>query len=259
MKARGLIFNTLAWFMLVLFLLSILAIFKDARLKNHILTAHGSSHLIETDSSFGDIDVDCRSEAILVLSDLNEFLGGFDKLVIHNDSSLRRGLSNGKYIKIRCINDKSEYRSVLIHEIAHVVDISYLNGAGNDLSGFDDFGVPVLADDPSVEFYNISWLSNSDHLPGVSKYDFVSEYAASDPFEDFAESFLMYYRHGEVFRYLAYTQDNDRLKRKYEFIRDEVFGGREFNKGKQMSFGALYLLNFEYSPVFDMTKLFNLV
>ena len=187
-------------------------------------------------------------------------MGGFKKLVIHTDKSKRRGLSNGELIYIRCLENEEEFKNVLIHEIGHVVDLTYLNGSSEAKnSNFHDFGDPVKTDDSSASYYKISWHDTDSHKHGAHKHDFVSKYGATDPFEDFAETFLMYVRYGEFFRYLAFGKDNVDLQKKYMFMKAEVFEGKEFNLDRSLDLSGLRFLRHNYAPVFDMTKMHNLV
>lgn len=57
----------------------------------------------------------------------------------------------------------------------------------------------------------------------MSSISFVSGYAATNQYEDFAETFTMYVFHNREL--LNRTADSDALKQKYEFLRDRVFKG----------------------------------
>lgn len=141
----------------------------------------------------------------------------------------RRGLGGGSTIILRCSNvtDK-ELMSVLVHEIGHTVDTGLISGtmwAGK--SEFMDGNNPVYKNDLSVHFYRISWKDESTQKKGVTKQDFVTGYAMSDPFEDFAESYNYYLLHGKQFKEMA--QENTSLLRKYLYIKYFVFKGEEFD------------------------------
>jgi hypothetical protein len=221
---------------------------------------HGSEKIRISEKFDGSAPLEqCIESTDRILSEFDELLDGLTKLVIHTDTSKRRGLSDGKIIYIRCLEDSVEFENVLIHEVGHVVDLSYLKGTQSSKdSSFDDFGSPVKMNDPSQVYYGVSWQStsvkNTHSLNG-----FVSMYSQSDPFEDFAETFLMYVRHGEIFRYLAFTQNDIDLKKKYVFIKTEVFNGKEFQLGSSLGLNLLRNLRDNYTPVFDMTKMHNLV
>ncbi len=117
-----------------------------------------------------------------------------------------------------------------MHELGHIVDLGKMNSSGRaEESEFYDGGQPIYEDDVSLEFYRISWASSTSMRADASELDFVSEYAATDVFEDFAESYAFYVLQGGEFGELAET--NVALARKYQFIRDNVFAGVEFDLG----------------------------
>ncbi|MBI5412798.1 hypothetical protein HZA42_00440 [Candidatus Peregrinibacteria bacterium] len=140
----------------------------------------------------------------------------------------RRGLGGSGSIVLRCLNvTDAELVSVFTHEMGHIVDGSYLEGsADGSASGFFDFDEPVKIDDPSSEFYKISWDSESKVKDDAVDLDFVSLYAMSDPFEDFAETYAYFRLHGPEFRKLL--NSSSMLQEKYEFMKNDVFGGEEF-------------------------------
>lgn len=140
----------------------------------------------------------------------------------------RRGLGGDGSIVLRCLNvTNAELVSVFTHEMGHIADGSYLKGsADGSKSGFYDFDEPVKTDDPSSKFYQISWNSESEMKDDAVDLDFVSLYAMSDPFEDFAETYAYFRLHGPEFRKLL--DSSSMLREKYEFMKNEVFGGEEF-------------------------------
>ena len=145
----------------------------------------------------------------------------------------RRGLGGDGAIILRCLNvTDEELSSVLVHEVGHLVDGGFLAGRDQfNQSGFYDFEDPVLADDPSSAFYRISWINNKILQPSATELDFVSTYAVTDPFEDFAETYTYYRLHGPEFRTLA--EFNQVLKQKYEFMKSFVFFGKEYGMAAQ--------------------------
>lgn len=156
------------------------------------------------------------------------FLQELETFEVFDDMSKPRALAGEHSLYFRSdLFSLPEAERVIIHEFGHIVDLGGLQSADfSQKSVFVDGHIPLFTDDPSVAFYQISWEGNDQWSRGTSKKDFVSGYAATDPFEDFAESFLFYQREGETFRTLA--QRNDRLQKKYRFFRDQVFGGKEF-------------------------------
>lgn len=139
----------------------------------------------------------------------------------------RRGLGGGNSIILRCnsVMDE-ELSSVLVHEIGHLVDDTFLFGTSGIGSGFYDFETPIYTDDPSLYFYKISWSSEKIQRQNSTSLDFVSLYAATDPFEDFAETYTYFRFHGPEFRHLV--KFNSALRQKYDFMKNYVFYGQEF-------------------------------
>jgi hypothetical protein len=143
------------------------------------------------------------------------------------DEVAKRGQGGGNTVKVRCVNvSEDELVSVLIHEVGHVVDTGLIDANDGSDSTFTDGDYPVSSDDKSVDFYSVSWIANNEFQDSTSSYSFVSEYAMTDPFEDFAESYLYYVLHGESFRRLALV--NSQIDAKYDFLRDYVFDGVEY-------------------------------
>ena len=211
-----------------------------------------------TDPEFDTTE--CASAAASILEGFSEFLDGFEFVSIHDDSTLRRGLSNGPQVYMLCMQDTEEFSNVLVHELGHTIDLMHMEGS--DLYGrssFMDFDDPVWSNDPSVKFYNISWVNESEIKSEANRRDFVSGYAMTDPFEDFAETFAMYVEYGEIFRFLIENEENSLLKDKYFFMKYVVFEGEEFGLDKEISLDAIKYFWTGTSDLFDVTKLHNLV
>lgn len=219
------------------------------------------SDYISFDMTDTSLDVSgCAESASNVLEGFKQFLNDFEFVSIHDDANLRRGLSNGPQVYMQCLDDIEEFSNVLIHELGHTVDLLYLDGTEADgKSDFYDFDDPVWKNDPSVKYYTISWINESEMNPEVGRKDFVSGYAMTDPFEDFAETFAMYVKYGEIFRFLIAKEDNEVLRSKYFFMKYVVFEGEEFGLDKEISFDAVQLFWSGSSDLFDVTKLHNLV
>ncbi len=102
----------------------------------------------------------------------------------------------------------SEVSKVLVHEIGHMIDIYSLRKT-------------LKKSDISEEFYQISWKDPSTIKAWVPQSSFVSGYASSNQYEDFAESFAMYIFHNKEF--LKRAGQNDFLKQKYNFLKRKIF------------------------------------
>ncbi len=210
---------------------------------------HSASASMNIEGKAQDSDVEaCMTLALEVLDALpEEHADALEDITFVFDDDAKRGQAGGNKMRIRCANvSEEEFAAVLIHEMGHVVDLGLMEGVDGDTNAFQDGKRPVLSDDPSVLFYEISWVSNYDFSEGIHGYSFVSQYAASDPFEDFAESYAAYVLHGEMFR--EFASSNEELAEKYEFLKTYVFDGVEYD--------GISLAEFSSSTrVYDVTKL----
>jgi len=162
------------------------------------------------------------------------------------DKKSPRALAGASSLYLRAdLFELPSAKRVLLHEIGHLVDLGRLRSKTfSQKSAFLDGSTPVFADDPSAQFYAISFLENEKWRPETKVSDFVSRYAATDPFEDFAESFLFYRENGATFREMA--AKNPKLQKKYNFLKNKVFGGREF-VGKKVAIKS--------GEIWDATKI----
>jgi len=101
-----------------------------------------------------------------------------------------------------------EVSKVLVHEIGHMIDIYA-------------FKKSLKKSDLSEEFYTISWKDPTTIKAGTSSLSFISGYASTNQYEDFAESFTMYIFHNKEF--LKRAENNTYLKEKYTFLKTKVF------------------------------------
>jgi hypothetical protein len=149
---------------------------------------------------------------------LDNFYVNYDK------NAANRGLGGEDTIIVIGNVPDREFRALIVHECGHVTDLGGLRGTTNSgKTSFYDGNTPMYANDPSVAFYSISWITPQISQPGTQEEDFVSGYASSDPFEDFAETFAYYALQKEAFQKLA--AKNKVLKAKYDFMEQVVFAG----------------------------------
>lgn len=120
---------------------------------------------------------------------------------VRYDKPERRGLAGKDTIILDGTLPDKEFRAVLIHEaLGHVFDLGCLEGSplsGNSI--FKDGNESIFQDDASLSFYRISWTDSARQHTETKPEDFVSGYAASDPFEDLAESAIYYVLHNGEF------------------------------------------------------------
>jgi hypothetical protein len=130
-----------------------------------------------------------------------------ENFYVRYDKPERRGLAGKSTIILDGTLPDDEFRAVLIHEaFGHVFDLGCLTGsAAAGRSPFQDGSDPVFNDDPSLAFYRISWLDAKTKREEARPDDFVTGYAETDPFEDFAESAIYYMLQRETFAQRAST------------------------------------------------------
>lgn len=154
------------------------------------------------------------------------------KLEVRKDTHVSRGLANSQMMILNTdsISSEDELKAVFTHEMGHIVDLGMLTSNSNIKTVFWSPGTQVFANDPSLDFYHLSWKDDKTKSNLALRSDFVSGYAMSSPFEDFAESYLFYRLHGEKFRQI--THYSKVLAAKYDFMKTKVFNGEEFQTRK---------------------------
>lgn len=126
-----------------------------------------------------------------------------------------------------------EFIKLFVHELAHYIDIYA-------------FYPTRLRADISNTFYYISWESPTVKRSKQGTMDFVSGYAASNQYEDFAESFVLYVFHNATFADRALR--SEAMRQKYLFFSNHVFSWGYFH-GTDFSIGIVP------SYIWDTTKI----
>jgi hypothetical protein len=137
---------------------------------------------------------------------------------VRYDNPKHRGLSGRTSIVLDGSVPLPEFRALLLHEFAHITDVGC--NVGNTDTGasiFKDGSEILYNDDPSVSFYSISWVTESQKKESANDEDFVSGYAKSDAFEDFAESYVYFMLQEDAFAKRA--QENAALAAKLKWFR----------------------------------------
>lgn len=123
------------------------------------------------------------------------------------DNPKHRGLAGKGVILLAGNVPDSEFVGLLMHEgLGHFADLTCWSGtpqAGD--SPFIDSGDVMYRDDPSVAFYSLSWSESKIRRIDSRAEDFVSGYALTDTYEDFAESVAYYFLQEEAFAQRAQT------------------------------------------------------
>ncbi|MBD3270568.1 hypothetical protein GF376_03505 [Candidatus Peregrinibacteria bacterium] len=205
------------------------------------ITLHPGTDYRSDSTPSRSLEKNCHS---LVYQTLKKFpqnwVDQLDNLTLYYSNQGRRGLGGGNTIILRCKNvDNEELVAVLVHEMAHIVDTGVIDGtkeAGE--SNFRDGSKPVYNNDKSLYFYRISFIDDKTVKSEATELDFVSGYAMTDPFEDFAESFTYYIIHGDKFRKLI--KKNEALEKKYYYLKNRIFNGKEFYEISDNSVLDLY-------------------
>lgn len=145
------------------------------------------------------------------------------KFYVRYDNPEHRGLSGKSTMILAGHLPDDEFRALFFHEFGHVFDLGCLVGttAGGGTS-YKDRSEQIWGNDQSISFYNISWLAAETPRRGSQPEDFVSGYASWDMFEDFAESFVYYMLHREVFAQRA--QENSAIAQKYRWFQQHLPG-----------------------------------
>lgn len=197
-------------------------------------TSGGFTSLSLSYTTVGDVDFETLDWCENLVAKTFEILPEDQVAAVHDltlsfNPDSRRGLAGGNRLILRCTGmEEDELVSVLLHEMGHITDTGLLQSSDSVLAektSFDDRGTLVYTDDPSADFYSISWENNSSFTSPET--GFISGYAMTSPFEDFADTYASYILHGPLFRFYA-GLDTD-LKAKYKFMKETVFDGVEFD------------------------------
>jgi hypothetical protein len=220
--------------------------------KLNLILHPGTSYNKNSKSDYSSLS-HCKSIVYQTLMAVPESHRNYLKHLTLYFSDGRRGLAGGSQMILRCsnINDK-ELISVIVHEMGHIVDTGLYTGHSySGKSEFKDGNLPIYKDDLSLRFYRISW-TNEKTLKKKSKItDFVTRYAMTDPFEDFAETYNFYLLHGEQFKEMA--EYNKTLEQKYLFMKYFIFKGKEFDNDPYNE--PMYFTRIYDSTLLDYDKL----
>lgn len=164
-----------------------------------------------------------------------------------------RGLAGRSVLILDGTVPDAEFRALFVHESGHNWDLGCLRGTEDSgKSSFSDGEEAIYKNDPSVGFYQISWITSSVQRSNANPEDFVSGYASYNIFEDFAESFAYFVLQNEVFA--ARAQENSAIAAKYIWFRDNLFNGQipQIASGKSVYKGKapwdVTKLNYTWQP-----------
>jgi hypothetical protein len=159
-----------------------------------------------------------------------------NRIVINDDVWSRRWFANWDSVTINLgsVSSYVEFLELLVHELWHVVDLWIVRWYSSQKSDiYTEFGRSVLEiDDPSIEFYKLSFQSEKVRDSQSVKEDFCSWYGMTNPFEDFAECHNLYLNHNAIFR--LWAQENEIMKKKYNFMANLYGGVYMFDSSKDL-------------------------
>lgn len=149
--------------------------------------------------------------------------------VVYNDLPTRgqAGKStiilSGKVDAAETEESANEFRGLLLHEFGHVTSLSDCLGERQRQgeSPFHDGAEAIPTKRKATEFYEISWLNDVTKRAGATEADFVTGYAATEPIEEFAETFAYFLLQPEAFRERA--ERSEILARKLLWMEQNVF------------------------------------
>lgn len=221
------------------------------KLKDKGITLHPGSEFTSSDKPTPMAKEHCAELVYRTLEVMPADVSGkLKNLTLYFSSTGRRGLGGGSTIILRCQNvSDTELVGVLVHELGHIKDTGLMKGDfWSGESEFKDGEKAIYENDPSLKFYRIGFENEKKVKEGLTADDFVTGYAMTDPFEDFAETYNFYVLHGKQFEKMA--QSNTLLSQKYQFMKEEVFEGKEFKNVEDKDFngdlGKLLIANRNY-------------
>jgi hypothetical protein len=124
--------------------------------------------------------------------------------IVYQDAK-QRGLGGKSTIILDGSVPAEEFVGLLVHECAHVTHGNMSGNATSGKSAFKDGNQIFYNDSPMAAFFSISWMTESVLRANAKSEDFVSGYAKSNAFEDFAETFAMYVLQYDAFATRAKT------------------------------------------------------
>lgn len=159
-------------------------------------------------------------------------------IVSYMNPDMRNGMA-GKGILILKGQNPDLFFQTFIHEAGHVYSLR--GDASGTPSPFFDFQRNLPESDPSVPYFALSWLDNEKSWNDA----FPSIYGTTDPFEDYAESFIFYIMQGKAFRQAGKTDEG--LRKKYDFMK-QTFAGKEFDSFEDFKNRLFAIQEFAFDP-----------
>lgn len=108
------------------------------------------------------------------------------------EGAKQRGLGGKSTIIIDGNVPNNEFIALIVHECGHVIHGNMLGTMTSGASLYKDGNDTFAKDSPATDFFAISWMTPQIANVGSAKENYVTGYAQSDSFEDFAETFTTY-------------------------------------------------------------------
>lgn len=137
-------------------------------------------------------------------------------LYVRYDHPANRGLGGKGTIILDGSVPDDEFLTLLTHECGHLAHAALSGTPSSGDSGLRDGSQVFYNDSPAIGFFRISWMSDRVRREGSRAEDFVSGYAITDMFEDFAETYTYYlYQRADM---EARARTNDAIRRKLDWM-----------------------------------------
>jgi len=111
--------------------------------------------------------------------------------ILYKDAKYR-GLGGKTTIILDGSVNDTEFIALLAHECGHVISGNLTGNVASGNSAFWDGKQAFSQDAPVLSFFSASWENERTMKKGTKDADFISGYAKTDIFEDFAETFAAY-------------------------------------------------------------------
>lgn len=125
--------------------------------------------------------------------------------IVQYTGAKRRGLGGKSTIILDGSVPDDEFVALLTHECAHVIHGNLLGTATAGASAFRDGNEIFFKNSLAAAFWSISWTKEKQKRADAADQDFISGYAKTDAFEDFAETFAAYVLQRDMLRERALT------------------------------------------------------
>lgn len=166
---------------------------------------------------------------------------------VRYDNPEHRGLAGPSTIILDGNVPDREFFALAVHESLHFFELGCLDETvAGGFSGFLDGDTRIDANDPSAQFYAISWIDSAARREDSIDADFVSGYAVADPFEDLAEFGTAFVLQNQGLRRLA--RRNNVIAAKIRWME------RHLPEGLSTLATGLYVYDEEERP-WDTTRL----